>query len=269
MNRILVLSAAVLLIIGAAIFQGSIEGRWGSRGASEAVQAFAARLDNIPENIGDWEGKDVAVDPQVLEVSGAVGALSRVYTNRYRPDEQVSIYLMCANRRAVSTHTPDKCYAAAGFKATDYPQPYHLAAESMAGGAKTDQNKAAETEDADGDKATGEVALLNSAFVKETPQGVERLRVFWAWSKDGDWIAPEGDSRWALQGGDAWYKLYIISSEQSDGRASLQLDQSPCVKFARDFLPVAQDKLFNAPPPAAAPAAGNAQAAAPAAAPTT
>ena len=45
MNRILVLTAAVVLIIGAAIYQGSIEGRWGARGASEAVQAFAARLD--------------------------------------------------------------------------------------------------------------------------------------------------------------------------------------------------------------------------------
>lgn len=268
MNRIFVLSAAALLIIGAAIYQGSIEGRWGSSGASEEVQAFAARLDNIPENIGDWEGKDVAVDPQVLQVSGAVGALSRTYTNRYRPDERVSIYLMCADRRAVSTHTPDKCYAAAGFKATDYPQPYQLAAESMAGADKADQTKAGETKAADGDHAANEVALLNSAFVKETPQGVERLRVFWAWSKDGNWIAPEGDSRWALQGGDAWYKLYIISSEQADGRASLQLDQSPCVKFARDFLPVAKEKLFTAPAPA--PAKGGAQAAAaPAAKPTT
>ena len=35
--------------------------------------------------------------------------------------------------------------------------------------------------------------------------------------------------------------------EQADGRGNLQLDQSPCVKFARDFLPVAAVKLFEDP----------------------
>lgn len=262
MNRIFVLSAAVLLIIGAAVYQGTIEGRWRGRGANEAVQAFAARLENVPYNIGDWEGKDDDVNPQVLQVAGAVGAVSRTYKHRYSPDQSVSIFLICADRRAVSTHTPDKCYQASGFRVADYPQPYHLAAESMT---QTAAKK---------DEPPKEVTLLNSAFVKESPTGTQRLRVFWAWSKDGDWIAPEGDSRWALQGGDAWYKLYIITSEQPDGRGNLQLDQSPCVKFARDFLPIAQEKLFEEPAPAVVPAtakaAGGGQAAtSPAAAPTS
>jgi len=246
MNRILVLSAAVLLIIGAAIYQGSIEGRWGGAGASDEVQAFAARLDNVPYQIGDWEGKDDDVDPQILQVAGIEGAVSRTYKHRYTPDT-VSIFLVCANRRAASTHTPDKCYQAAGFRVADYPQQYHLAASSMAG-ADQEKDKAA-------DKKENEVTLLNSAFVKETPTGTQRLRVFWAWSKDGDWIAPEGDSRWALQGSDAWYKLYILTNEQADGRGNLQLDQSPCVKFARDFLPVAEVKLFEEPAPTQKPAA--------------
>jgi hypothetical protein len=258
MNRIFVLSAAVVLIIGAAVYQGMTEGRWYGRGANAEVQAFAARLDKVPFIIGDWEGKDDDVDPQILQVAGIVGAVSRTYKHRYTPDT-VSIFLVCADRRAVSTHTPDKCYLAAGFRVADYPQPYHLAASSLSApvGEKTDEQEY-------------EVTLLNSAFVKEEPTGTQRLRVFWAWSKDGDWVAPEGDSRWALQGGDAWYKLYIMTSEQADGHGNLQLDQSPCVKFARDFLPVAQDKLFETPAPAGTPTAGGEQAVAePAPAPTT
>jgi hypothetical protein len=260
MNRIIVLSAAVLLIIGAAIYQGSNEGRWGAAGANAEVQAFAARLDNVPYSIGDWEGKDDDVDPQILQVAGVEGAVSRTYKHRYTPDT-VSIFLVCANRRAVSTHTPDKCYQANGFRVADFPQPYHLAASSLTG---ADKEK---SDEKSGDKKENEVTLLNSAFVKETPSGTQRLRVFWAWSKDGDWIAPEGDARWALQGGDAWYKLYILTNEQADGRGNLQLDQSPCVKFARDFLPVAEAKLFEDAAPAAKPAAEQA-AAKPSAQPT-
>jgi hypothetical protein len=175
-----------------------------------------------------------------------VGAVSRTYKNRLTSDS-VSIFLVCADRRAVSTHTPDKCYQAAGFKVADYPQPYHLSAASLAG---ADGASAAAAETQSGDEA-GEVTLLNGAYVRESAEGVQRTRVFWAWSKDGTWIAPEGDARWKLRGSDAWYKLYIFASEPADARRSVQLDQSPCVRFARDFLPVAQKKLFEEPAPAA------------------
>jgi hypothetical protein len=255
MNRILVVSAAVVLIAAAAVYQGLQEGRWIGRTASAELQSFAARLENVPMNIGEWEGTDDQQDPQILEVAGVVGAVSRTYTHRYTSDK-VSIFLVCADRRAVSTHTPDKCYQAAGFKVAEPPQPYHLSTTSLAGDGG-DTGKQTKSEE-----RAGEITLLNGAYVLESPHGTQRQRVFWAWSKDGTWIAPEGDARWKLRGSDAWYKLYIFASEPADARRSVQLDQSPCVRFAREFLPVAQQKLFEEP--SAAPAGQGQQATAPA-----
>ena len=88
----------------------------------------------------------------------------------------------------------------------------------------------------------------NTFFKEDLATGRTLNRVFWAWfNPEGDenkgkvvWEAPS-NARWKFGNTRALYKMYFTSSMQNQTETA---EQSPCLHFARDFLPVA-DKILS------------------------
>jgi len=215
-------SAALVLIVLLAVVQGRWSDRWGDPGAD--ARKVAVRLQDIPLNVGNWEGSDSEADLRELEAAGAVGHVTRVYRNKVT-GTAVSLYLICGHSRDISVHTPDRCYPAAGFEKLARPSEFKL----------TDAGAAAE--------------FQTTTFRKEETEGIRHVRVFWTWSEDGQWTAPTAARR-AFAGVPALFKLYFIGNADRAGRP---LEETAPISFAREALPVINDALFSAPPDAETP----------------
>jgi hypothetical protein len=92
---------------------------------------------------------------------------------------------------SVSTHTPDVCYVGSGYKCLRGP--------------RKDTT----------DLAGGRTATFYIAdFEKKTATRVERVRIRWAWSTDGNWVAPD-NPRWQfakrLNAVPELFKLYVAT----------------------------------------------------------
>ena len=90
MINVIRISAAVVLIVGAGIVNGSWTNRWGP---SPALTALASRFESVPMVIGDWKATSFELGPGERAMAGAVACLSRVYTNPRR-GVSVSVLLL-------------------------------------------------------------------------------------------------------------------------------------------------------------------------------
>lgn len=175
-GRLSILVAAFGILAAAAVAHGLRTDRWG---ASADLQAAVANLDGLPKQVGDWAGEDVPLSAAEVEVAQVAGYLVRNYTHKYTR-ETVTVMILCGRPGPVSVHTPEVCYAGAGFvpgPATKQPLP-------------------------DG----GAVWLAD--FVKSGAT-TETLRIRWGWSTDGELTASDSP-RTDFAGAKALYKLYVI-----------------------------------------------------------
>jgi hypothetical protein len=184
MMRVLTLLAGAAAVAAPALYAGRLTGRWGRSGSLEAA---AARVTQVRPELGDWRGRDAALDKRQLEVGGIESYLSRSYVNRATGAE-VQVLLICGRPGAISVHTPDVCYAGAGYVQ----------------GGQTEKIK------------VGDDEFKLGKFAKAAPVP-DPLRILWAWSPaDGRWQAPDSP-RQAFARGDALYKLYVIRRTGDDG----------------------------------------------------
>ncbi|MEX0937909.1 MAG: exosortase-associated EpsI family protein [Pirellulales bacterium] len=207
-----------LLAVALIVFLAIVQGLWSDRWAKSNIDAreFAARLGEVPMQIGTWQGEDQAQDERVLRSAGAVGSVSRVYTNT-RTSEQVSAFIVCGHSRDVAGHTPEECYPGAGFTQEGPSRKRNI-----------------ETDD--------QVAqFYTTTFRKESPEGVQRLRIYWAWSRTPGWEAPNS-ARIEYAGERALYKVYLIHdiARSRDTEAD-----NPSINFARIFLPEVTQRLYG------------------------
>lgn len=186
---------------------------------SKALQDAAARLDKVPTRFGDWEGRDQKIDGRELEAAGIVGYVMRLYENR-RDGNAVSVLLVCGRPGRISVHTPDVCYAGAGFVAAQQPERLGVTLP---------------------DRPPAEVMWAD--FVKEKASVPTQLRIFWSWSAGGPWAAPE-NPRLAHASHRALYKLYAI--RESSG-APGPVEGDPGVAFLKEFLPALEGALAPTP----------------------
>ncbi len=198
---------------------------WGAN--TPALQCAYLLEKEIPYEFGDWVGVDDPVDPQVLDVAGADGYISRTYTNK-NTNQRVSIWFIVGHFRQVSRHTPNFCYRASGFDQIG-PSPTHKFEIS---GLPTSKFRTAKFVMVDGSQQRYE-------------------RVFWAWWKpeklaEGQtgedvsiaWSAPE-DPRIDFGYCRALYKLYFTSGTTAEESAP----ESVCLEFATEFLPIVNERL--------------------------
>jgi hypothetical protein len=208
--------AAVLLIVGLTIIEINMTDRLA--GTNVSAEQRAALLEKVPVTVGDWHGDDMPVDPSVRKTAGAIGAVQREYHN-VRTGEKVRLWLIVGHAREVSYHTPDVCYPGQGFEArasenSVYPMVF------------PDQPR---------------TDFLTNTFLRNNATGPQLERVFWNWynptNKENEgkvvWESPS-NPRWRFGNARALYKMYFTSSMRDPKETA---EQSPCVRFAREFLP--------------------------------
>lgn len=215
MSRILVplLTAAVLLASGLA--HGFLSDRWSNR-SEEQVREARGRLDKFPNRIGDWDG----VPRRFSEFEkGTVedDHVTRGYVNRLNGTAVGMLMAAGHSRNVWQWHTPDQCYPAQGF-------------ELVAPVAKT--NVAADGVEAE---------FFYADFTRPLGTTPEHVRVFWAFSGDGRWLASDLPKLTFGQYSNL-YKVYVIRSLLRPGEP---LDHDPCLDFLKVALPRLNSTFFS------------------------
>lgn len=194
--------ASVVLIGALGLVHGVYSDRWGPSGQLE--QALQG-LERVPSTFGDWVGEDVPFEPADMARAGIKGTILRQYRNQ-RTRESVSVLLVCGRGGPICVHTPDICYAGAGYRQTTDEKP-----------ATIEMNE------------DGRHTFRTTRFGRLDSVSQTQLEIFWTWSRDGrTWEAPE-NPRLVLARSPALYKLYVV-------REFIPGTRGESVETCRDFL---------------------------------
>ncbi len=187
-------TAAVAILGTTGWVQGKLTGRWAT---SPDLEMAAARLGQLPATIGTWKGVDMEIDQRMMQRAGITASVQRRYHDSVT-DANVTVLLVCGRPGPISVHTPDVCYAGAGYEAAAPPSrpiPGFFAARMI---------------------------RANAAIS-------ESLQVYWSWNGSGQWEAPD-NPRLRFAARPHLYKLYVI---RSTAVSDANLEASPAAEFAR------------------------------------
>jgi hypothetical protein len=217
MKNLIRIVAAMILMIGAGLVHGDWTNRWG---ASPALKELASRLDTLPMVLGDWTAEAHELPAAERAMTGAVGAISRIYKNP-RNGLALSVLLLTGLPGNISTHTPDVCYPAAGYT-LGAPEPYSRS------------------------YGKSQSAQFLTASAVKSGVNSSTLRIYWAWHSSKGWSAPE-DARWAFAAEPMLSKLYLVRETVG---APVDPKTDPCNEFMKLLLPEL-DRLMAEPAKAA------------------
>ena len=181
------------LIVAGAVVNGAATQRWSAFAPDPAV---VNRIHALEVRFEDWKSEEVPTEMPTNERSTAV---SRRYES---PTTKRSAYvsLISGIPGSVSTHTPDVCYPGSGYKTVRAAKKETV---GLPGGATA--------------------AVYVGDFEKKTQTKQDRVRVRWAWTTAGEWVAPD-NPRWQfatdLARVPVLYKVYVVTSlpEETDAR---------------------------------------------------
>jgi hypothetical protein len=194
------------LIAGAAFVNGAVTQRWA---VFTPDPARTKRLHGLEIRYEDWQPTEVPTEMPTYERSTAT---SRRYVSASTQQSGV-VTIISGIPGSVSTHTPDVCYVGSGYKCLRGPRK--------------------DTIDLPG---TGTATFYIADFEKKTASRVERVRIRWAWSTDGDWVAPD-NPRWQfakrLNAVPELYKLYVATPlpEPTNGEERVHEDEPQTQAF--------------------------------------
>ena len=209
MKRYLPLTAAALVL-----FSGVVHGLWTDRWSlSDEPGASAAKLDDVPLIIGDWQGQPVEKESQLP--AGVVGYLCRRYVNA-RTGGAVTVVVVTARPGPACIHTPDACYVASGYKLGSLGK-HTLAGEPSA-------------------------EFWTAPFYKQKAADQRTLRIFWSWNATGAWQAP-AHPRFTFARYPVLHKLYLIREMATPEEP---LDGDACLEFMKQFQPAFQRAVHGA-----------------------
>jgi EpsI family protein len=75
-----------------------------------------APLSSIPLELGDWVGRDEAVDPDIVERAQTTEYLSRDYESKSQPGRHVRLWINYAREGTNLRHSPEICLPSGGWK---------------------------------------------------------------------------------------------------------------------------------------------------------
>ncbi|MDY3553837.1 hypothetical protein R5W24_002951 [Gemmata sp. JC717] len=197
MMKPLTFCSVLALVVCGAFVHGAVTQRWNIV-ASNTERT--ARLHDLEVKFEDLRSEPVDTEMPLNERSVAT---SRRYFGAGGSVAVVSF--ISGIPGSVATHTPDVCYPGSGYK--------------------TLRATRKETFEVNGAPA----AVYVADFEKKTQTKVDRVRVRWAWTTDGAWVAPD-NPRWQFASqlrAPTIYKVYIASSlPESD----TEVEDDPVVK---------------------------------------
>jgi hypothetical protein len=211
----LIVFLAAGLVVAVAVFEGIRTNRWGT---TEDFEAAARKLDKVPSSFGSWVGTDAPIDEKILRVAEATGNVSRTYVNR-KNGEAVSVLLLCGPSGPIGAHTPEYCYGGIGYSCKGKPSRKGIVFADNA-----------------------HSSFWSARFEKSSATD-EPLRVYWAWSLNGEWQAATNPrSEFALRS--VLYKLYLVRVDNASEKEN-ETSPEPIELFLRDFLPVVKSALSS------------------------
>jgi hypothetical protein len=214
MNQIIATIVALSAIAGVTIYEGIRFEFWNSADPQE-LNYFAERLEGVPREFGDWTSEEAKVEQGQLNAAGVRGYVSRDYVHK-KSGAKLNVFLVCGRTHPMAIHSPDQCYAAAGFSQGEMNRRYVQA-----------EGRTAE--------------LWGAQFTRDTEVGAQKLEVLWSWAPDdGNWQAPT-NPRPHFSNKNALYKLYVIAQPGLEVDNRLAADV-----FLEKFL-VELDKQLFAP----------------------
>lgn len=74
-----------------------------------------AALASVPEQLGDWVGRDVPPDPHILRESQADDYLQRDYESRKHPGLRLRLWINFSRKGDNLRHSPEKCLPSSGW----------------------------------------------------------------------------------------------------------------------------------------------------------
>jgi len=212
----------VILTFAAVILPGLAHGVWSCRWAwSNEPFASAEKLKHVPLFFADWDAKEIKIPTAQIKQSEVAGFLARRYTHRFTRN-QIQVFLACGRPGPVSLHTPDICYAGAGYR--------------MEGTQSKTTVK--------GNGSSPPAEFFTATFQKPNPTNPVKIKIYWSWSTNGAWQAP-AYPRLTFARHPALYKLYVISPRTTSEEASEEEETSKI--FIKKLLLHLQKSLFSAP----------------------
>ncbi len=169
--------AGVVALLGGLGAYNAATGLGGSRVDYAPVQA---RLDAVPLSLGPFDGTERAIPATQLKIAEARAHLGRVYTER-GTGEAVSVMVLAGEPGPLGAHTPEVCFAGAGY-------------------AQLGASEARPT-------ACGE--LWRGRFECPPSAGNAPMEAFWGWSADGRTWSAASNPRLAFTDASAVLKLYL------------------------------------------------------------
>ncbi len=223
MARNIAFIIAAVVIIGTGVLHGHRMNRWGEDGA---LTEAAARLDRIPMTIGDWKGVDREIDDREVMRAEASRIFARDYVNE-KEGGAISVLVVCGRPGPVAVHTPEVCFQGAGRVQRD---------------AKVKVvptlNEESETPQ--------EVEFWTADFFRPADIIPTFQRVFWTWSHDGQWQAPD-NPRATFMWNNKLYKVYLVRSVSSM-EESEEESRDLAIEFAEQLFPALDKALFSDTP---------------------
>ncbi|MBX7106081.1 MAG: EpsI family protein [Gemmataceae bacterium] len=162
--------AALLMTAVGAGAHGYVTGRWRPHDAPAA-----ATLPFIPDTSGHWRSEPL---PSGIVDEGTLANITRKYIST-KTGRILTVSLTCGPAGLVAQHTPEYCYPGSGFQAVGTTQTY---------------------------TASPKADFRTAVYRKPA---ADALRIFWAWSADGNWTSPKVPELTFLRG--SLHKLYVVS----------------------------------------------------------
>lgn len=152
--------------------------------------AVQARFDAVPLTLGDWAGVPTPVPAKHLRIAEAQAHLSRTYTQA-GTGAAVAVLVLYGEPGPLGAHTPETCYAGAGFRQLGAPTSHPVPGR--------------------------DAVLWATRFeTPATPPAV--CRVVWGWGTGSEWRASE-DPRVDFAADRRIYKLYAARTVPVSGLA--------------------------------------------------
>lgn len=204
----------LVVLVGGGVVHGLWSDRWTH---ATVVEEWAARLEQLPADLGSWKGVPHEQDPAALDLAGAVGHYSRTFTDP-ATGEQVLVILLCGKPSRLVVHRPEHCYRAAGYE--------------MLGPQSKEQVSAPGVPPAD---------FFTGLFSRDEAAGPSQMRIHWSWFDGDRWQAPESP-RLAFVHRPALLKLYVIRNVTG---ATAPPTEDPAVRLLGLLLPELQRKMID------------------------
>jgi hypothetical protein len=206
-------------VIGLTLASGVIHGRLSNRwGPSADMVAAAARLQQVPAQIGDWQLQESRpLDKNAADILQCAGYIFRTYVNQ-KTREAANVTVIIGPPVPTAIHDPEICYSGQGYELGTPRQRVLISAHE---GAQHELWS-----------VTLRSKDLESGFVK----------VYYGLSTGDRWQAPEG-ARLMLAGKPYLYK--VQSAMYLPPGADLEASD-PCRSFLEAFLPTVKQYLIEA-----------------------